>query len=81
MKFWFKQLPMMIIWINILPNNHVAYWKDTEIYEMLKKVGYVEKLEVKWNYKYRTVRAKIRLTKRNGRAISKRKIKYSFIKK
>ncbi|PKB94591.1 hypothetical protein RhiirA5_438439 [Rhizophagus irregularis] len=40
-----------------------AYWKETEIYEMMKKVGYVERLEVKWNYKYRTVRARIRLTK------------------
>lgn len=40
-----------------------AYWKDNEIYEMLKQVGYVEKLEVRWNYKYRTVRAKICLTK------------------
>jgi hypothetical protein len=30
---------------------------------ILKKVGYIERLEVKWNYKYRTVRAKIRLTK------------------
>lgn len=37
--------------------------KDTEIYESLKKVGYIERLEVKWNYKYRTVRARIRLTK------------------
>ncbi|PKY51107.1 hypothetical protein RhiirA4_424271 [Rhizophagus irregularis] len=40
-----------------------AYWKNNDIYEMLKKVGYIERLEVKWNYKYRTVRAKIRLTK------------------
>ncbi|CAB4431328.1 unnamed protein product [Rhizophagus irregularis] len=40
-----------------------AYWKDETIYEMLKKVGYIERLEVKWNYKYRTVRARIRLTK------------------
>ncbi|PKY55135.1 hypothetical protein RhiirA4_427288 [Rhizophagus irregularis] len=43
--------------------NFPAYWKDNEIYEMLKKVGYIERLEVKWNYKYRTVRARIRLTK------------------
>ncbi|POG67739.1 hypothetical protein GLOIN_2v1779119 [Rhizophagus irregularis DAOM 181602=DAOM 197198] len=28
-----------------------AYWKDNEIYETLKQVGYVEKLEVRWNYK------------------------------
>ncbi|PKY49415.1 hypothetical protein RhiirA4_465395 [Rhizophagus irregularis] len=40
-----------------------AYWKDTEIYDSLKQVGYIERLEVKWNYKYRTVRARIRLTK------------------
>ncbi|PKY60342.1 hypothetical protein RhiirA4_483931, partial [Rhizophagus irregularis] len=40
-----------------------AYWKDNEIYEALKQVGYIERLEVKWNYKYRTVRARIRLTK------------------
>ncbi|EXX78291.1 hypothetical protein RirG_016300 [Rhizophagus irregularis DAOM 197198w] len=40
-----------------------AYWKDNDIYEMLEKVGYIERLEVKWNYKYRTVRARIRLTK------------------
>ncbi|PKK68378.1 hypothetical protein RhiirC2_782342 [Rhizophagus irregularis] len=40
-----------------------AYWKNNDIYEMLKKVGYIERLEVKWNYKYRTVRARIRLTK------------------
>jgi hypothetical protein len=30
---------------------------------MLEKVGYIERLEVKWNYKYRTVRTRIRLTK------------------
>jgi hypothetical protein len=40
-----------------------AYWKDHEIYKTLKQVGYIEKLEDKWNYKYRTVRATIRLTK------------------
>ncbi|EXX51832.1 hypothetical protein RirG_258300 [Rhizophagus irregularis DAOM 197198w] len=33
--------------------------KDVDIYETLKKVGYVERLEVKWNYKYGTVRARI----------------------
>jgi hypothetical protein len=43
--------------------NFPAYWKDNEIYKMLKKVGYIERLEVKWNYKYRTVRARIHLTK------------------
>ncbi|PKC64407.1 hypothetical protein RhiirA1_462456 [Rhizophagus irregularis] len=32
-----------------------AYWKDNEIYDSLKQVGYIERLEVKWNYKYRTV--------------------------
>ncbi|PKY62243.1 hypothetical protein RhiirA4_488383 [Rhizophagus irregularis] len=37
--------------------------KNNEIYKMLKKVGYIERLEVKWNYKYRTVRARIHLTK------------------
>ncbi|PKK71929.1 hypothetical protein RhiirC2_710753 [Rhizophagus irregularis] len=37
--------------------------KNNDIYEMLEKVGYIERLEVKWNYKYRTVRARIRLTK------------------
>ncbi|PKC12349.1 hypothetical protein RhiirA5_410921 [Rhizophagus irregularis] len=40
-----------------------AYWKDEMIYEMMKKVGYIERLEVKWNYKYKTIRARIRLTK------------------
>lgn len=30
---------------------------------MMKKVGYIERLEVKRNYKYKTVRARIRLTK------------------
>ncbi|PKB97460.1 hypothetical protein RhiirA5_433118 [Rhizophagus irregularis] len=40
-----------------------AYWKDNEIYDSLKQVGYIESLECKWNYKYRTVRARIRLTK------------------
>ncbi|PKY27956.1 hypothetical protein RhiirB3_443889 [Rhizophagus irregularis] len=39
-----------------------TYWKDNEIYDSLKQIGYIEKLECKWNYKYRTVRAKIRLT-------------------
>ncbi|PKY28730.1 hypothetical protein RhiirB3_445049 [Rhizophagus irregularis] len=39
-----------------------AYWKDNEIYDSLKQIGYIEKLECKWNYKYRTVRARIRLT-------------------
>ncbi|GBC31081.2 uncharacterized protein OCT59_016154 [Rhizophagus irregularis] len=39
-----------------------AYWKDNEIYDSLKQVGYIERLECKWNYKYRTVRARIRLT-------------------
>ncbi|PKY52161.1 hypothetical protein RhiirA4_469626 [Rhizophagus irregularis] len=39
-----------------------AYWKDNEIYDSLKQVGYIERLECKWNYKYRTVRDKIRLT-------------------
>ncbi|CAB4432617.1 unnamed protein product [Rhizophagus irregularis] len=39
-----------------------AYRKDEEIYESLKNIGYIERLEVKWNYKYKTVRARIRLT-------------------
>lgn len=36
---------------------------DEDIYESLKNVEYVEKLSVKRQYKYKTVRAKIRLTK------------------
>ncbi|UZO06237.1 uncharacterized protein OCT59_026567 [Rhizophagus irregularis] len=39
-----------------------AYWKDNEIYDSLKQIGCIERLECKWNYKYRTVRARIRLT-------------------
>ncbi|PKY59496.1 hypothetical protein RhiirA4_482285 [Rhizophagus irregularis] len=40
--------------------NFPAYWKDEE---QLKNVGYIERLEVKRNYKYKTVRVRIRLTK------------------
>ncbi|GBC11736.2 hypothetical protein GLOIN_2v1791387 [Rhizophagus irregularis DAOM 181602=DAOM 197198] len=39
-----------------------TYWKDNEIYDSLKQIGYIERLECKWNYKYRTVRARIRFT-------------------
>lgn len=38
-------------------------WKGEEIYEGLTQVGYVERLSVKRDYKNRTVRTKIRLTK------------------
>ncbi|UZO23893.1 uncharacterized protein OCT59_016222 [Rhizophagus irregularis] len=55
-----KNKPMSEISTSSKP---ITYWKDNEIYESLKQVGYIERLEVKWNYKYRTVRARIRLTK------------------
>lgn len=71
LKFRFKQLPMIIYLDKHFAEqsrdlkfyNFSAYWKDNEIYKMLKKVVYIERLEVKWNYKYRTVRARIHLTK------------------
>lgn len=79
-KFRFKELPMTIIWIKFLPNNHVTSSLD------IRYSGY-ERLEVKYNYKYRTVRARIRLTKKmeeifiNGGsnlAISKNERRYFF---
>ncbi|PKC64009.1 hypothetical protein RhiirA1_396392 [Rhizophagus irregularis] len=54
---------------------------------MMKKVGYIERLEVKRNYKYKTVRARIRLIKemeevflkgRSNIALTKNDRKYFF---
>lgn len=56
-----KTFCQTIMWYEVL--RFSCLLKNNDIYEMLKKVGYIERLEVKWNYKYRTVRAKIRLTK------------------
>ncbi|CAB4404383.1 unnamed protein product [Rhizophagus irregularis] len=55
--------PTATIWINILPlHQDLRFSEDEEIYEAMKQMGYVERLTVKRNYKYKNVQTKICLT-------------------
>jgi hypothetical protein len=43
--------------------NFPWFWKDEKIHNVLKMVGHIERMSIKWNFKYKTVACFIRLTK------------------